>query len=196
MTLQQCPMWKSEKCAFSRKKTYRVFRQPCALCTHTLDTVQHGLPFPLHTGRRHYGEMRVCVPSGKFLLLRAFHNERLPGRRNRGKDTPPECGRLLAENAALEGVAKKSWLTHEFCAAKGIEKINGRMFRYIYPLTGEAKEILNSYPQYMNLPYPKDRDLYFAVRTGKKQYTQIPQPCFNRDICRYNPQKYGQAERR
>ena len=96
----------------------------------------------------------------------------------------------------MEGVAKKSWLTHEFCAAKGIEKINGRMFRYIYPLTGEAKEILNSYPQYMNLPYPKDRDLYFAVRTGKKQYTQIPQPCFNRDICRYNPQKYGQAERR
>ena len=107
---------------------------------------------------------------------------------------PRSAGRLLAENAALEGVAKKNWLTYEFCAAKGIEKINGRMFRYICPLTVEAKNILNSYPQYMNLPYPKDRDLYFAVRTGQGQYTQIPQPRFNRDICNYNPQKYGERK--
>ena len=85
---------------------------------------------------------------------------------------------------------------YDFCAAKGIEKINGRMFRYIYPLTVEAKNILNSYPQYTGLPRPKDKDLYFAVRTGQRQYTQIAQPRFNRDICRYNPQKYGQAERR
>ena len=109
---------------------------------------------------------------------------------------PRSAGQLLSENAALEGVAKKNWLTHEFCAAKGIEKINGRMFRYIYPLTGEAKKILNSYPQYNAMPYPKDRNLYFAVRTGQRQYRQIPPPRFDRDVCRYNPQKYGQAERR
>ena len=109
---------------------------------------------------------------------------------------PRSAGQLLAENAALEGVKKKCWLTYDFCAAKGIEKINGRMFRYIYPLTVEAKNILNSYPQYTGLPRPKDKDLYFAVRTGQRQYTQIAQPRFNRDICRYNPQKYGQAERR
>ena len=70
------------------------------------------------------------------------------------------------------------------------------MFRYIYPLTKEAKNILNSYPQYRDLPRPKDKDLYFAVRTGQRQYRQIPQPLFDRDVCRYNPQKYGQAERR
>lgn len=140
--------------------------------------------------------MRLCVPSVKFPLLRAFHNERLPGQLHREKIHPRSAGQLLAENAALEGVKKKCWLTYDFCAAKGIEKINGRMFRYIYPLTVEAKNILNSYPQYRDLPRPKDKDLYFAVRTGQRQYTQIPQPRFNRNVCRYTPQKYGQAERR
>lgn len=104
---------------------------------------------------------------------------------------PRSAGKLLAENATLEGVAKKNWLTHEFCAAKGIEKIDGRMFRYIYPLTKEAKEILNSYPQYQSIPYPKDQDLYFAVRTGQREYRQIPPPRFDREICNYNPQNYG-----
>ena len=88
-------------------------------------------------------------------------------------------------------VPKKNWLTHEFCTAKGIEKIDGRMFRYICPLTKEAEEILNSYPQYQNIPYPKDQDLYFAVRTGHGEYKQIPPPRFDREICNYNPQNYG-----
>lgn len=108
---------------------------------------------------------------------------------------PRSAGRLLAENAALEGVARKHWLTHDFCAAKGIEKINGRMFRYIYPLTRQAKELLDSYPEYAAIPYPKNKDLSFVVRTGHRQYEQIPPPRFNRDVCRYNPQKYG-TERR
>ena len=69
---------------------------------------------------------------------------------------PRSAGQLLTENAALEGVAKKNWLTHDFCTAKGIEKINGRMFRYIFPLTGEAKKIIHRYPQYIAMPYPKD----------------------------------------
>ena len=69
------------------------------------------------------------------------------------------------------------------------------MFRYIYPLTGEAKKILNGYPQYNAMPYPKDRDLYFAVRTGQRQYRQIPPPRFDRDVCNYNPQKYGNERR-
>lgn len=78
---------------------------------------------------------------------------------------------------------------------KGIEKINGRMFRYIYPLTRQARELLDSYPEYTAIPYPKNKDLSFAVRTGRRQYEQIPPPRFNRDICNYNPQKYG-IERR
>jgi hypothetical protein len=108
---------------------------------------------------------------------------------------PRSAGALLAENAALDHVQRRHWLTHDFCAMKGIEKINGRMFRYIYPLTKQARELLDSYPEYAAIPYPKNRDLSFSVRTGHRQYEQIPPPRFNRDICNYNPQKYG-IERR
>lgn len=108
---------------------------------------------------------------------------------------PRSAGVLLAENAAFDGVHKRHWLTHEFCALKGIEKINGRMFRYIYPLNKQAKAILDSYPAYRNLTYPKDMNLYFTVRTGHRQYREIAQPQFNRDVCHYNPQKFG-TERR
>lgn len=104
---------------------------------------------------------------------------------------PRSAGTLLAENAALDGVKRRHWLTHEFCAMKGIEKINGRMFRYIYPLNRKAQAILNSYPEYAAIPYPKDKDLFFAVRTGHRQYKEIPPPHFNRDVCNHNPQKYG-----
>ena len=68
------------------------------------------------------------------------------------------------------------------------------MFRYIYPLTKEAVKILQSYPQYRHMTYPKDKDLFFAVRTGRRQYTEIPPPRFNREACCYNPQKYGGAQ--
>lgn len=107
---------------------------------------------------------------------------------------PRSAGQLLAENAAFDGVARRHWLTYEFCRMKGIEKINGRMFRYIYPLTKEAVKILQSYPQYQHMTYPKEKDLFFAVRTGRRQYTEIPPPHFNREACCYNPQKYGGAQ--
>ena len=87
-------------------------------------------------------------------------------------------------------MAKRHWLTHDYCQYKGIEKINGRMFRYVYPLTKGAKRLLMSYPEYAGLPYPKDRDLFFTMRTGPGQYTPIPQPQINKEVCRFNVQKY------
>lgn len=103
---------------------------------------------------------------------------------------PRSTGKLLLENAAFDGVEKRHWLTHDFCAAKGIEKINGRMFRYIYPLTKRAHKVLKAYPQYGSLAYPKEQDLYFALRVGPKQYARIPAPRFDRDAHHYNPQTY------
>ena len=47
---------------------------------------------------------------------------------------------LLEENAALGGVERRFWLTHGYCEYKGIEKINGLMFRYLYPLNRKAEE--------------------------------------------------------
>jgi hypothetical protein len=34
------------------------------------------------------------------------------------------------------------WLTHDFMESKGIRRINGKMFRYIYPLNKKARKIV------------------------------------------------------
>ena len=112
----------------------------------------------------------------------------------REKIHPRSAGLLLKENAELDGKKARHWLTHDFCTMKGIEKIDGRMFRYIYPLNKKAKNIMRQYPQYQSLSYPKDRDLFFRVRIGDRQYQTIAPPQFDRDVCRYNPQKFDRME--
>ena len=84
-----------------------------------------------------------------------------------GEKIHPRSARLLLEeNAALDGVERRFWLTHGYCEYKGIEKINGLMFRYLYPLNRKAERILNAYPEYRGLPNPKDKDLRFTMRTA------------------------------
>ncbi|WP_070043244.1 hypothetical protein [Robinsoniella peoriensis] len=108
-----------------------------------------------------------------------------------GEKIHPRSARvLLTENAAFDGVAKRHWLTYGYCQYKGIDKINGRMFRYLYPLTKEAGKLLQAYPDYAGLKNPKDRDLFFSLRTGPGQYRPIPQPQFNKEVCQFNVQKY------
>lgn len=107
-----------------------------------------------------------------------------------GEKIHPRSARLLLEeNAALDGVERRFWLTHGYCEYKGIEKINGLMFRYLYPLNRQAKRILNAYPEYRGLPNPKDKDLKFTMRTAPGVYAPIPPPLFNRDVCQFNTQK-------
>lgn len=108
-----------------------------------------------------------------------------------GEKIHPRSARLLLEeNAAFDGVARRHWLTYGYCQYKGIEKINGRMFRYLYPLTKEARRILEGYPEYAGLAYPKDGDLLFTMRTGPGQYRPISQPQFNKEVCQFNVQRY------
>lgn len=108
-----------------------------------------------------------------------------------GEKIHPRSARLLLEeNAAFDGVAKRYWLTFGYCQHKGIEKINGRMFRYLYPLTKRGRRILQSYPEYQALSYPKDKDLYYSVRSAPGIYTPIPQPQFNKEVCQFNVQRY------
>ena len=108
-----------------------------------------------------------------------------------GEKIHPRSARLLLEeNAAFDGVARRHWLTYGYCQYKGIEKINGRMFRYLYPLTKEAKRVLESYPEYAGLSYPKDGDLRFTMRIGLGQYHPISQPQFNKEVCQFNVQRY------
>ncbi|ECB9822582.1 hypothetical protein FL865_13770 [Listeria monocytogenes] len=95
---------------------------------------------------------------------------------------------LLEENAKWDGVQKRNWLTNEFCNYKGIEKINGRMFRYIYPLNPQAKNILAAYPIYQHRAYPKEKELIWEKRIAYRKYVRIPQPTFNKDAHNYNSQ--------
>lgn len=58
-----------------------------------------------------------------------------------GKDTPSKCSPFIRGKCSLWTGREKHWLSQAFCEYKGIEKINGRMFRYLYPLTKEAKTV-------------------------------------------------------
>lgn len=108
-----------------------------------------------------------------------------------GEKIHPRSARLLLEeNAAFDGVAKRYWLTFGYCQYKGIEKINGRMFRYLYPLTKRGRRILQSYPEYQGLAYPKDKDLFYSMRSAPGTYIPIQQPQFNKEVCQFNVQRY------
>lgn len=75
---------------------------------------------------------------------------------------PRSAGLLLKENAELDGKKARHWLTHNFCTMKGIEKIDGRMFRYIYPLTKRQKTSCDSTRSIRAFPIPKT-GIYFSV---------------------------------
>lgn len=97
---------------------------------------------------------------------------------------------LLEENAQFDGVSKRNWLTHDFCEYKGIEKINGRMFRYLYPLTKDAEKLLKCSPKYMRGNYPKENELRFEKRIAYRKYERIPQPSFDKNCHAYTSQKF------
>ena len=102
---------------------------------------------------------------------------------------PRSAKQLCIENAEYEGKAKVFWLTDAFCKHKGIDKINGLMFRYIYPLNRNAKLILAQYPEYSGLRNPKDDALLFEKRVANGKFERITQPKFNMNVFNHNYQK-------
>lgn len=107
---------------------------------------------------------------------------------NTGEKIHPRSAKTLClENAVWENKEKVFWLTHDFCEYKGIEKINGLMFRYILPLNKTAKKALNIYD---SKPYPKDADLHFSKRVAKGKFEDMETPKFDMDVFDHNYQKY------
>ncbi|HBK5289170.1 TPA: hypothetical protein LLB27_002885, partial [Enterococcus faecium] len=102
---------------------------------------------------------------------------------------PRSARLLLEENARFEQVEKKHWLSQAFCEYKGIEKINGRMFRYLYPLTKEAKKLLG-HTLYRRHYYPKEKNLRFEKRIAYQKYEAISQPTFDKQARIYNTQLF------
>ncbi|GIO19331.1 hypothetical protein J18TS1_24310 [Oceanobacillus oncorhynchi subsp. incaldanensis] len=133
------------------------------------------------------GKCGYVYQASNFFYCGYFKTSVYRDKRTYEKIHPRSARMLLEENARFENMAKKHWLTHDFCEYKGMEKINGRMFRYIYPLTKEAKQLLKAYP-YQRQSYPKDKDLHFEKRVAYRKYEKILQPRFDRNICFYNTQ--------
>ena len=80
---------------------------------------------------------------------------------------------LCKENAEWEGKEKVFWLTHSFSEYKGIKRVKGKQFRYILPLTREAKRLLKESTVKWCREYPKEDSLKWRVRTGIKEWQDL-----------------------
>ena len=103
---------------------------------------------------------------------------------------PRSTKALCKENAKFSGKKKVFWLTTDFMKEKGIKKIKGYMFRYIYPLNKEAKKIMkNNSTLNWTLDYPKDKDLCWKDSTDSKKQIIVEQPAFTFEDAKYNLKK-------
>ena len=78
------------------------------------------------------------------------------------------------------------WLTQDFLDYKGISKIHGKQFRYIFPLNKKARKLLKKSKVEWNLKYPKENDLVWnkSTKDGKKLLDGMPY--VDSDMTEYN----------
>ena len=89
---------------------------------------------------------------------------------------------LCMENAKFSGKEKVFWMTTDFMIHKGIRRIDGLMFRYLYPLNKKAKRMMKQSSMNWDKNYPKSKDLEWVDVTDKKNKKSVPQPDFKMDI--------------
>ena len=74
------------------------------------------------------------------------------------------------------------WFTPDFCKYKGIRRIDGLMFRNLYPLNKKAKRMMKQSSMDWDKNYPKSKNLEWVDVTDKKNKKSVPQPDFKMDI--------------
>ena len=81
---------------------------------------------------------------------------------------PRTSKQLCKENAEFVGNPDKRifWLTPDFLKEKKMHRVRGRMFRYIFPLTRKAENILLEYG--WNKDYPKNNDLEWQIQSWER----------------------------
>ena len=89
---------------------------------------------------------------------------------------------LCMENAKFSGKEKVFWMTTDFMIHKGIRRIDGLMFRYLYPLNKKAKRMMKQSSMNWDKSYPKSKDLEWVDVSDKKNKKSVPQPDFKMDI--------------
>jgi len=101
---------------------------------------------------------------------------------------PRSSKALLKENAEFLGKDKLFWMTPDFMVTRGIRRIRGKQFRYIYPLNKDAKKIMDkesTVDWYQK--YPKEADLLWKEQTGKGVYVNLTGiPEMDLSIVEYN----------
>lgn len=132
------------------------------------------------------GKVGYVYQASNFQYIGNFWTSVYRDRHTAEKIHPRSARALCEENAEWEGKEKVFWLTHDFCEYKGIDKINGLMFRYMFPLNKRGKRMLKKIDTYK---HPKDDDLIFKKRVKKGKFIEIEQPNFNMDVFEHNYQK-------
>lgn len=140
------------------------------------------------------GKCGYVYQASNFRYIGSFKTSVYMDAKTGEKIHPRSAKALCIENAKFEGKEKVFWLTHEFCKYKGIDKINGLMFRYIYPMNKQAKKIINT--EYSLLKNPKDEDLKFEKRIANGVFEKISQPKFNMRVFNHNFQKGSKNDER
>ncbi len=106
-----------------------------------------------------------------------------------GEKIHPRSARgLLEENRLfLKRDKRVFWLTPDFMKHKGIRRIKGKMFRYIYPLSKKARRMLDESTVVWNLNHPKHDDLQWKDATaGGKAIVLEEIPPFALDVVNVN----------
>lgn len=104
---------------------------------------------------------------------------------------PRSTKTLLKENAKLLNKDKLFWLTSDYMQNRNIKFIEGKMFRYIYPLNKSAKRLIDkSTTIHWSRNYPKQDALVWYDKT-KRPKVQIPQPPFTFENVVYNRKNVG-----
>ena len=108
-----------------------------------------------------------------------------------GEKLHPRSARgLCEENAKFSGKEKVFWLTSDFMKKKGIKKIEGYMFRYIFPLNKKAKKLMKKSNMEWTRNYPKEKDLEWFDRTSMPR-VKIDKPPFTFEDIIYNKKNVG-----
>ena len=101
---------------------------------------------------------------------------------------PRTSKELCKENAKFSGKEKLFWMTTDFMEHKGIKRINGLMFRYLYPLNKKAKRMmLRESSMNWDKNYPKSKQLEWVdVTDMKNKKTLKERPPFTFENAKYN----------
>lgn len=105
---------------------------------------------------------------------------------------PRSSKELCKENAKMLGKEKVFWLTYDFIETKGIKRIRGKQFRYIFPLNKKAAKLLT---KNWGRIYPKEKDLEWKQQTNAG-YKVVPKPDLNMSVVEYNKKNVNQHKKK